>query len=179
MNINISKEKGMTLIEVLVAIVIVSTSLLAVALYGLVGLQENQTAYVRSQANFLAYEMADRIRSNAGYALDDDNNYSMSTSDVSSIPNAVNCANATGCDEAALASLDIREWAENFIDVVGIGADGATYESLIPDGVGDVEVDGQEVVITISWNDTNWNTASGANRGDSTSRLQLELKIAE
>ena len=180
MSIYMMREKGATMIEVLIAMVIVSTSMLAIALYGLVGLQENQTAYIRSQANLLAYDIADRIRGNVSYAIENDGNYSMSTDDAGTIPGAVNCATAAaGCDPADLAAQDIREWAENFVDVAGVGADGAAYEAVIPDGVGDIDVDDQDVVITIVWNDTNWNTANGANRADSTSQLQLELRIAE
>lgn len=57
-------QRGATLIEVLVAVV-----LLSFGIVGLAGLQMNGTkfshnAYQRSQATALAYDMADRIRSN-------------------------------------------------------------------------------------------------------------------
>lgn len=58
------KQNGFTLIEILVTVVV-----LAVGLLGLAGLQAtslkfNSTAYQRSQATNLAYDIADRMRAN-------------------------------------------------------------------------------------------------------------------
>lgn len=159
---NLNAQKGISLLEVLISLVIVSTSMLAIALYALMGLQENQTGYVRSQASLIAYDMADRIRANASYALAANNNYSITTNIPAEIPAAVNCATAAvGCSQQNLAAQDLREWTENFTDVAGVGVDGANYEALIPDAIGEIDVDGQDVVITITWNDSNWDTTGG------------------
>ena len=175
---NLNAQKGISLLEVLISLVIVSTSMLAIALYALMGLQENQTGYVRSQASLIAYDMADRIRANADHALALSTNYEVTTDLPGTIPNAVNCSSAAaGCSAQDLAAYDRREWAEYFTDVQGVGVDGANYEALIPDAVGDVTINGADVLITITWNDTNWDTTGGGNRGDSTSQLQLELRI--
>ncbi|MAY42819.1 MULTISPECIES: type IV pilus modification protein PilV [unclassified Neptuniibacter] len=56
------KQKGTTLIEVLIAIVIISIGLLSVAALQTVALKSNNGSYLRSQATFLAYDLADRIR---------------------------------------------------------------------------------------------------------------------
>ncbi len=57
-----SDESGSTLIEVLVAVVIISIGLLSVAGMQAVALKSNNGSYLRSQASFLAYDLADRIR---------------------------------------------------------------------------------------------------------------------
>ncbi len=181
---NLNRQKGISLLEVLISLVIVSTSMLAVALYSLTGLQENQTGYLRSQANLIAYDMADRIRANAAYAMLNTTNYEITTNadgDVPSAPTGADCrAAAAGCSDQDLATHDLREWAEYFTDVTGVGADGANYEALIPDAFGDVTFNSQDdVVITITWDDTSWDTTGGGNRGDSTSQLQLELRITD
>lgn len=56
------KQQGTTLIEVLIAVVIISIGLLSVAALQTVALKSNNGSYYRSQATFLAYDLADRIR---------------------------------------------------------------------------------------------------------------------
>lgn len=57
-------ERGAGLIEVLVTLLILSTTLIALSSLQTRSLQFNQGAYFRSQANMLAYDMLDRIRAN-------------------------------------------------------------------------------------------------------------------
>jgi type IV pilus assembly protein PilV len=56
--------RGMTLIEVLVTLVLISVGLLGVAALQLTSLKGNQEAYVRSQASALAGFILDRMRAN-------------------------------------------------------------------------------------------------------------------
>jgi len=55
-------EQGMTLVEVLVTIVVLSVGLLGLAGLQLRGIQVNQGAAMRSQAAILAEDLADRMR---------------------------------------------------------------------------------------------------------------------
>ena len=67
------RQSGMTLVEVLVTLVIVSVGLLGIAALQLTTLKGNQEANVRSQASVLASYIIDRMRANqAGFAA---NNY--------------------------------------------------------------------------------------------------------
>jgi len=59
-----ARHCGMTLIEVLVTLVIVSVGLLGIAALQLTTIKGNQEAYVRSQASMLASYIIDRIRAN-------------------------------------------------------------------------------------------------------------------
>ncbi len=65
-------EQGSSLIEVLIAVVIISVGLLSVAALQTMALKSNQGSYYRSQATFLAYDLADRIRAAPNSALDGD-----------------------------------------------------------------------------------------------------------
>ena len=58
------RDGGFSLIEVLVALVVLSVGLLGLAALQSTATQFNASAYVRSQATLLAYDMADRIRAN-------------------------------------------------------------------------------------------------------------------
>ena len=57
-------QHGMTLIEVLVTMVIISVGLLGVAALQLTSLKNNQESYVRSQAAMLSADLLDRMRAN-------------------------------------------------------------------------------------------------------------------
>jgi type IV pilus assembly protein PilV len=60
---------GFSLIEVLVALVVLSVGLLGLAALQSTAAQFNASAYSASQATILAYDMADRIRANRQAAL--------------------------------------------------------------------------------------------------------------
>lgn len=57
------KTGGFSLIEVLVTVLILGTSLLAIAAMQTRSLDYNHSAYLRSQANVIAYDVLDRVRS--------------------------------------------------------------------------------------------------------------------
>ena len=59
-----SDQHGLTLIEVLVAIVLIAFGLLAVASMQITGLKNNQSAHYRATATVFAYDILDRMRAN-------------------------------------------------------------------------------------------------------------------
>lgn len=60
------RSRGFTLLEILIALVILSIGLLGIAALQGVGLRSSHGAYLTSQASLLAYDIADRIRANPG-----------------------------------------------------------------------------------------------------------------
>lgn len=60
-----SGQAGMTLIEVLVAVLILGVGLLGAAALQLNALRYTDSALMTSQASFIAYDMLDRIRANS------------------------------------------------------------------------------------------------------------------
>jgi type IV pilus assembly protein PilV len=143
-----NKNAGFTLIEVLIAMVV-----LAVGLLGLAGLQanslrNNQSAYNRSQATQLAYDMADRIRAN----LADANNLANSAYVASTIAALQStCNSSPGCTPALMAQNDRAIWNANIIDALG---------SL---GTGSVTVDAATRIftITINWTENRDENSDG------------------
>jgi type IV pilus assembly protein PilV len=140
------KVSGFTLIEVLVA-----TLVLAVGLLGLAGLQatsikNNLSAYNRSQATQLAYDMADRMRANKNESLDSATGNVLTSStyltmDSSDATVQASCATVTGCTGAQMAQNDLFQW-------------NSALESL-PEGRGTITVNATTGVfsITINWDD--------------------------
>ena len=100
---SINKSRGFTLVEVLVAVLVLAIGLLGLAGLQVTGLRNNQSAYYRSQATQLAYDMADRMRANpAGMKNGEYNN-----------PAAVQtaaCLTIAGCSAAQMAGNDAFEW---------------------------------------------------------------------
>ncbi|MBC3377418.1 type IV pilus modification protein PilV [Pseudomonas sp. SWRI92] len=60
-----SAQEGMTLIEVLVAVLILGVGLLGAAMIQLNALKYTDSSRMTSQASFIAYDMLDRIRANS------------------------------------------------------------------------------------------------------------------
>jgi type IV pilus assembly protein PilV len=66
---NPQRQQGTTLLEVLIAIIVVALGLLGFAGLQVASLKSNNTAYYRSQATMLAYDVIDRMRVNRAAAI--------------------------------------------------------------------------------------------------------------
>jgi len=136
-NMNIQRRQGgFTLLEILIAIVILSIGLLGLAGLQATGLKNNYSAYQRTQASLLANEMLDRIRANrqgleAGA-------YDNVDSTVTSDPGCI----TSGCSPAQMALHDAHDWATRLSD-------------LLPAGRGRVSGAGGNSIftITVMWDD--------------------------
>lgn len=58
----LSRQQGSTLLEVLVSIIIIAFGLLGLAGLQATSVKSNHSAYLRSQATLLAYDMGERMR---------------------------------------------------------------------------------------------------------------------
>ena len=102
-------SRGFTMLEVLIAIVVIAFGLLGVAGLQVVALKNNQSAGARLIATTLANDMVDRIKTNAlglisgDYDRPDVNAY---TTQVAA------CLSAGGCTPQQLAQNDRFEWAQ-------------------------------------------------------------------
>ncbi len=134
------KETGFTLIEVLVTVVILAVGLLGLAGLQARGLRNNLSAYQRSQATQLAYDMADRMRANKAAA----NNYLTSTMAPTAAAVQSDCmtANSTSCTIADMAQNDLFQWNADI-----------TSSSVLTSGVGTITVSGTVYTILIRWDD--------------------------
>lgn len=64
-------EKGSTLIEVIIALLVITIGLLGLLSMQVYTLKGNQSAYLRSQATIMAYELIDAMRADRARALDE------------------------------------------------------------------------------------------------------------
>ena len=130
------RQKGLSLIEVMITLAVFSFGLLALAALMASGLKYNTSALHRSYATSQAYDMADRMRANrlgldAGYYND------LSESDTD--PDCIE----SGCTPEQMAHYDTWQW----------NTDNAR---LLPEGAGTVSLkpsDSGIYTITVAWND--------------------------
>lgn len=100
-------DAGFSLLEVLVALFVLSIGLLGLAALQTTGIRFNQQSYQRTQATLQAYEIIDRMRTNrAGGTV----NALFDNVTLGSKPGSANCASTTDCDADQMAEYDIRTW---------------------------------------------------------------------
>ncbi len=141
-----NNNAGFTLIEVLVTVIILAVGLLGLAGLQTTGLRSNLSAYHRSQATQLAYDIADRMRANKTAA----NNYltSFMTPANASIQNDCSTTSNT-CTAADMAENDLFQWNQ-FL----------TSASTLPGGTATITVAGRIYTIQITWTDRDPNKAN-------------------
>lgn len=138
-------QRGFTMVEALVALVVLAIGLLGIAALYLDSLRAGRTAIYRTQAVNLAADLADSIRSNR-----------MATeqyeADFDEDPVLVDtCLTTAGCSAAELAATDLALWK-------------AAIAQALPGGEGQVVVNdpvaaGEPTtyVLTVRWNEVGEN----------------------
>ena len=102
------RQCGFTLLEVLIALLILSIGLLGLASLQTNGLRSNQMASMRTTATQLAYDIADRMRANPAGV--DAQNYVIAVNDADPvIPGGENCEGVT-CTSSQMATYDLAQW---------------------------------------------------------------------
>ncbi len=134
----VKRIQGFNLVEVLIALVILSVGMLGIAGLYVHSMQAGRTSLFRHHAVTLAGDVADRIRANpralAAYAL------------AGADSNCV--AGGIDCTPAAMAAHDIFLWQQQAVDTLPVGT--------MPPGAAVVIVFSNAVVpptyqITVSW----------------------------
>ena len=118
------RSRGFSLVEALVALLVLSIGLLGIAGLQLTGMRNNQAAYLRSQAVVLADDILERMRANRG-ALG---------------AYAVALADDPPTTPTTMAQIDLQAWLQ-------------TLNAVLPNGDGSIAVDGatNRVTVTTQW----------------------------
>lgn len=146
-NITMHKaDAGFTLLEVLIAVVVLSIGLLGLAGLQTTGLRNNQDAFARTVATTLANDMADRIRANmAGFNAGNYDNTAAVTA---------SCETNTGCTPQQMAQHDTALWNQAL--------------ATLPSGQGSVATDVSIVTVTVFWDSNRTGVTGTGCSGDPT-----------
>lgn len=114
-----AKSSGFSLVEVMVALLVLSIGLLGLAALQTTSLQYNTDSYTRTQATLLAYDIIDRMRANS-IGLNA-GNYDVATDAAAATAKADTAACGTSnCIPGDVAKYDLGQWY-------------ARMESLLPE----------------------------------------------
>lgn len=125
------REHGFSLLEVLVAVVVLSMGLLGLAGLQVLGLKFNHQSYERTQATLLTYDIIDRMRANPAGA----NFYATAT------PTLTNCV-SSNCTPEDLAKHDLYEWKKTI-----------NASRMLSRGTGTITQSGSITHVEIQWNE--------------------------
>jgi len=154
-------QQGFSLIELLVALVILAVGILGIAGLQVVALQQNRGALYRAEATMIANDVMDRIRVNR------DTTYDTAINDDP--PALADDCRSTDCSPDEMAEYDIAQWkcSINDLDADGNPFDICTtlgIEGALPGGAGAINLAGDVYEVTVQWTDRNGNVWVGIRR---------------
>jgi type IV pilus assembly protein PilV len=148
------KARGITMVESLVALVVLSVGMLGIAGLYISSLKAGRSALVRTQAVNLATDIADRIRANR------DGRESYDTSLYGGAPAIQGCL-AANCTPATLAQDDLARWLVTLRAVMPGNAVGTVTFQDLPGPL-------DQYTVQVSW-------LESGDTAPSTSRVVMEL----
>ncbi len=122
---NLNRQRGTSLIEVLIAVLVTATGVMGAAALQLNAVKFNQVANFRSHAVFLANDITDRMRANRANATA--GNYDIAVD-----------ADAPSGD--GIVDVDRREWLQELAQ-------------RLPGGDGAISRNGNEITVTVQWDE--------------------------
>lgn len=147
-------HSGFTLIEVLVAVVVLSVGLLGLAGLQAVSNKLSRSAYQRSQAVNLAYEIVDAIRANARNAAAYEGSYT-----------PIACNNPIVLTSATnVIQTDLEQWQNHIA-------------CSLPSASGEIELVGNLITVTVSWSEDLATGTSSNVAGETGLRDQLVVEL--
>ncbi len=139
--------KGFSMLEVLVALLVISVGLLGVATLQTKGQQFNYFSYVRTQSTYLAYDLMERMRTNLDAAVDGKYELALGGGSVTCPDDGKSpddeCegssnSDAAKCNSDRLAQYDLANWL-------------CLVQNTLPEGSAEVEPSGSGYKIILEW----------------------------
>ena len=156
---NMRSARGFSMIELLVAVLVMGIGVLGITGLQMVSLQNNRGALVRAEAVQLAYDMLDRVRANPGATYGPLN--------LATPPAVATNCHAADCTQAQMVTFDQSVWKCS----LGLWNTNANCAALrdgvilpiaanqpgLPSGDGRIQVNAGTgiVTITVQWQEAN------------------------
>jgi type IV pilus assembly protein PilV len=175
----VRQDRGFTLVEVLVSLLVLAVGLLGLAMLQAAGFRFTNQSYSRTQATFLAYDIFDKMRANVtgftagNYDLPDKAAADAAISAYSACKTgACNC-DALACDAATLARFDVGQWYSQQ-DTLIPGAKDASELATGPMRA-TIARNGNTATITMTWMETDRAKTADANQMPVSQTWQVEI----
>lgn len=137
--------RGFSLVEVLVALLILSIGLLGLAALQTTSLKYNNESYYRTQATYLAYDIIDRMRANTVGVSNGNYDVPNATAVATARSSTASCGGSI-CSTSDLAGYDLRDWYNRMAAVLpGSTTPTTNYATISRDTATN------EVTITMHW----------------------------
>lgn len=153
--------RGFSLLEVLIAVLIFSLGLLGLAALLVLSVKTNHSAYLRTQASFLAQSMADRMRANSRSIWAGD--YNDDAYPVTATAPA--CDDSAPCSFSSTATRDKAIWSAQLQDSLPAAAGKIACERnssiTVTNFAGRPPYDGL-CTITLSWSESSLEAGGSA-----------------
>jgi len=130
----IARQRGFSLVEVLIALIIMSVGMLGIAGLYVQSMQAGRTSMFRHHAVTLAGDVADRIRANPRAGI----SYAGLGADKGCV------ATGTDCNEAEMAAHDIFIWDQQVVDTLPNGDVAVAFDDTVVPPV---------YTITVAWDE--------------------------
>ena len=124
-------QQGVTLIEAMIALLVISVGLLGIASLQITAMNQNSSSLNHSQAVWMAYNMSDRIRAN----INQFNAYDGADTDSSTPQDCI----TNNCTDVQMVTSDIADWA--------------TMIGNLPGGRGIIGSNADGLLINVMWDD--------------------------
>lgn len=165
------RSRGFTLLEVLIAVVILGVGLLGLAGLLMVSVRTNQSAYLRTQASFLAQSMADRMKANSFAVWGGGYNATVPTASGNAGTNSV-CP----CNANQIAARDLWWWSQEihtFLPNAGARIGCVRNPAGLPTPTQNFRVTYDGIcTITMTWSESTLNVGGPGAPGTSTPDTQ-------
>jgi type IV pilus assembly protein PilV len=134
--LSISRQQhGVSLVESMIALLVISIGLLGIAALQVTSISQNSSAFHHSQAVWAAYDMSDRIRANSS-------SFASYNGIKTSIGYSQDCTGiANVCTSAQMVTADAADWE--------------TMVGNLPSGQGQIiaQTNPSELLIAVMWDD--------------------------
>ena len=145
-------NRGFTMIELLVSVVIMSVGVLGMAGLQMLSMQQNRSALLQGEATQLVNDILDRMRANPGTSYDGVT--------ITDDPDVTDSCIGNTCTEVEMKDFDIAQWlcSINSTDET----DSSTFTvcdtfgitGTLPLGRGSVVLTGDIYAVTVQWSDS-------------------------
>lgn len=153
-NYQFRHSSGFTMLEVLIAIVVIAFGLLGLAGLQAFALQNNVNATQRTAAVRLASDIIDRMKANYNGVVNNDYHRPATTDYTTQVPA---CVSTAGCTMTQMAQNDAFEWAQSVAATLPGGLGTICLDSTPNDGTSNVNPQcdnlGVRYVVKLWWID--------------------------